>query len=135
MNERLRRSDILRGRREVLRVLRDGHRVAGEQLYLRWRRRTAGCRQINRTGGTAVDDRVPPRRVAFLLARGIDGAVRRNRLKRRLRDLYRINKSCFPAGCDYLVHATAGAADLEFNELARNLSALTRGLGGAGHCD
>jgi len=43
--------------------------------------------------------------------------VARNRLKRRLREIYRRNKEWFPAGYDCLVQPTAAAGKLSFAEL------------------
>jgi len=60
---------------------------------------------------------VPNRRVAFLLPRGVGNAVARNRLKRRLREIYRRNKDWFPGGCDCLIQPTAAAGKLSFAEL------------------
>lgn len=60
---------------------------------------------------------MPLRRVAFLLPRGVGNAVARNRLKRRLREIYRRNKDWFPAGYDCLVQPTAAAGKLSFAEL------------------
>ena len=119
MMETLKRSEVLRGRRDVALVFREGRRVPGGPLYLRWRQRPE-----SETAG----DCLPPRRVAFLLARGVGNAVRRNRLKRRLRELYRRNKQRFPEGRDYLLHAGPGAGELGFAELDRQLAAVCRPL-------
>jgi ribonuclease P protein component len=116
MKETLKRNEILRNRRDINRVRRSGLRVAGVHLYLRY---------CPRPGIHPTADRAPLScRVAFLLPRGIRGAVRRNRLKRRLRELYRRNRDRLPAGGDYLLHAAAGAADLSFDELSDNLMLL-----------
>ena len=38
------------------------------------------------------------RKVLFAVERRVRGAVKRNRIKRKLRELYRLNKDRFPAG-------------------------------------
>lgn len=66
----------------------------------------------------------PTRRVAFLLNHRIKGAVIRNRLKRRLREIFRRNKEWFPSGFDYVIKAGANAAELNFHRLAEELHSL-----------
>ena len=68
------------------------------------------------TDNSASSD-LPTRRVAFLLPRGVGNAVARNRLKRRLREIYRRNKDWFPAGYDCLIQPTVAAGKLSFAEL------------------
>jgi ribonuclease P protein component len=73
---------------------------------------------------------VPTRRVAFLLPRGVGNAVERNRLKRRLREIYRRNKDWFPNGSDCIIQPTAAAGKLSFAELLEHTrQAATRSSG------
>jgi len=76
--------------------------------------------------GTKALGTVPVRRVAFLLPRGVGNAVARNRLKRRLREIYRRNKEWFPAGCDCLIQPTVAAGKLSFAELLEQVRLATR---------
>ncbi|MEO0073189.1 MAG: ribonuclease P protein component [candidate division WOR-3 bacterium] len=98
MAEDLKRSEILRRRKDLTRVLRFGHRIppkAGtrqERLPLV----LCYCRQVNPS-----TPETPTRRIAFLLSYDLLSSVRRNRLKRLLREIYRRNKKVFPEHYDY----------------------------------
>lgn len=54
--------------------------------------------------------------------------MRRNRLKRRLREVYRLHKDWFPPGRDYLLSAAPAAADLGYATLEHLTERLTRRL-------
>ncbi|MBM3325103.1 MAG: ribonuclease P protein component, partial [Calditrichaeota bacterium] len=45
----------------------------------------------------------PERKVAFVATRGVGGAVQRNRAQRKLREIFRHNKSLFPDKYHYLL--------------------------------
>ena len=111
MVESLARSEILRRRRDVSRVRRLGAKTGTRFLSLR-----CAPQADSPTDNSGPSD-LPPRRVAFLLPRAVGNAVARNRLKRRLREIYRRNKDWFPVGFDYLVQPTAAAGRLSFAEL------------------
>ena len=66
----------------------------------------------------------PARRMAILLRKGLKDAVERNRLKRRLREIYRRHKDWFPIG-DCLILVTPQAASLEYGRLLERVEALT----------
>jgi ribonuclease P protein component len=72
----------------------------------------------HRSGGivvfAAAGESGPPR-VAFVAGRSVGNAVRRNRVKRRLREA--IRRVSVPAGFDYVVVATATAVDAPFDEM------------------
>jgi ribonuclease P protein component len=109
----LKRAEILRRRRDVDRVLRTGRRVAGASLNLRFAVHP----------GTE-SDAAPARRVAFFVPRAIRRAVDRNRLKRRLREIYRQHKDWFPTGYDYVLMPAAAATGLDFDELLQKTEEL-----------
>ena len=114
MAETLARNEILRRRRDVARVRRLGAKSGTRFLSLR-----CAPRSRENPGGSPQAETVPVplRRVAFLLPRGVGNAVARNRLKRRLREIYRRNKSWFPIGYDCIVQPAVSAGRLSFAEL------------------
>ena len=125
MVESLARTEILRRRRDVARVRRLGTKTGTRFLSLRCAPRP----EENSGTGSADSLRprtVPARRVAFLLPRGVGNAVARNRLKRRLREIYRRNKDWFPAGCDCLIQPTVSAGRLSFAELHEQVRLATQ---------
>lgn len=69
---------------------------------------------------------LPTRRVAFLLPRGVGNAVARNRLKRRLREIYRRNKDWFPAGHDCIIQPTVSAGRVSFDELREQVRSAAK---------
>jgi ribonuclease P protein component len=111
MVESLARAEILRRRRDVARVRRFGEKTGTRFLSLR-----CAPNPDSPTDNLASSD-LQPRRVAFLLPRGVGNAVARNRLKRRLREIYRRNKDWFPAGYDCVIQPTVSAGRLSFDEL------------------
>jgi ribonuclease P protein component len=117
MTETLARTDILRRRRDVARVKRLGAKSGTRFLSLRCAPRPEENPGDSPHAGTVPVPEQPTRRVAFLLPRGVGNAVARNRLKRRLREIYRRNRDWFPAGYDCLVQPTAAAGKLSFAEL------------------
>ncbi len=110
MSESLKRGEILRHHRDVRLVLNTGATLANGLFVLRYRLNPGGP---------------PARRIAFLLNSRIRGGVVRNRLKRRLRELYRRNKEWFPPGYDYIIQVKPGAESQKFEQLKWNLKLLT----------
>jgi ribonuclease P protein component len=68
-----------------------------------------------------------PPRVAFAIGRRVGGAVGRNRLRRRLRELARV--SALPGGT-WLIGAGEGAASASFGELSSWFGAAVASLVG-----
>jgi ribonuclease P protein component len=123
MTETLARAEILRRKRDVSRVRRLGAKTGTRFLSLR-------CAPNPESPTDNTPASVPaPRRVAILLPRGIGNAVERNRLKRRLREIYRRNRDWFPAGQDCIIRPGTAAGKLSFAELlneTRRATGLTR---------
>ena len=116
MVESLARSEILRRRRDVSRVRRLGAKTGTRFLSLRCAPQT----------DSPTDNPGQSRRVAFHLPRAVGNAVARNRLKRRLREIYRRNKDWFPTGADYLMQPTVAAGKLSFAGLHEQVRIVAR---------
>lgn len=109
----LKRSEILRRRRDLGRVIRAGTRIGGPALYLRFAPQPASS------------DNLPARRIAFLLSRQVGTAVVRNRAKRLLRETYRRHKDWFRPGYDYVLGAGPGVVGLSLEQIEEQTRSLT----------
>ncbi len=63
------------------------------------------------------------RRVGIVISRRIKGSIIRNKLKRRLRDIYRRHKENFKG--EYIILAYSGAESMSFMELKKETLKLT----------
>lgn len=74
----------------------------------------------------------PRCRLGVTASRKVGGSVRRNRVKRLVREVFRRNRAAFPRGADLLVVARSGAAALDYAaaraEITAAAPALTRAL-------
>jgi ribonuclease P protein component len=70
-----------------------------------------------------------PPRVGFTVSRKVGGAVERNRVRRRLREIVRLSAAAgFCAGNDYVVVGRRAALGLPFARLAADLSGALKRL-------
>ena len=106
-NERFTKAERLRKRTEFKRVERRGKRRVGRSLIVYGRQNSLDCS-----------------RVGLTVSRKVGNAARRNRWKRRLRELFRRNKEQFPHGWDYVVIVRKDAAEPAFDVLRDELLML-----------
>lgn len=60
-------------------------------------------------------------RFGFTVSRKVGNAVTRNRVRRRLKELVRLNKAAFKPESDYVLIGRSRASDLEFTAMADDL--------------
>lgn len=107
--ERIRRSD------DFTRILKEGKRLRGRLLDVRW------C--------TDDEPSTDPNRVGVAVGRRIGNAVIRNRLKRRIREAYRRCKGELPCrGIEMVVLATPQLIDRRAPEVEEELRRLLQGV-------
>ena len=94
-------------------------------------------RAYNR-GKTAADSRLAlyvrrngqkTNRLGFTVSTKVGRAVVRNRVRRRLREIYRLHEDALSPGCDVVVVARTRAASSGYHELERSFLKLADKLG------
>ena len=108
----------LKQRREFLRVQRGGRKI-----HLRHFLVFVAAR---RSEGKDVD--LPPTRCGITVTRKVGDAVRRNRIKRLVREVFRRNQAQLPAGLDVVWVAKQQAVGLEFVAVEQDFALLCREL-------
>jgi ribonuclease P protein component len=63
--------------------------------------------------------------------KAVGGAVVRNRIRRRIREILRRNLREIPSGWDVVIHPRRSVAGSEFAALESELAGLLRGMGAA----
>jgi len=109
--ERLRRVQRLRSPRDFQRVRAQGRRVSGALLLLGYATRG----ESDNSGLT---------RIGFSVSRRVGGAVVRNRVKRRLREVMRRKLARIAPSYDLVITARPGAADARMETLEQEVAGL-----------
>jgi ribonuclease P protein component len=107
---RWRRAYRLRASSDFQRVRRRGRTANGRWFII------AYAPAEGTTGGEA-----PPTRIGFSVSRRVGGAVTRNRIKRRLREITRKRLSHVAPGWDIVITARASAAEAEYGALEEDV--------------
>ncbi|NBD39358.1 MAG: ribonuclease P protein component [Verrucomicrobia bacterium] len=74
------------------------------------------------------EQRPPLRRLGVVASRRVGNAVARNRAKRRLRELFRLEQQHLPSSCDLLLIARKRMARASFADLVRRFHGALRAL-------
>ncbi|MFH0808964.1 MAG: ribonuclease P protein component [Pseudomonadota bacterium] len=101
------KSERVRRRPDYLHAARRGRRLGGDHFNV-----------------IVVRGPVEPRRLGITASRKVGNAVARNRVKRLIREFYRLNKELFPSGHDIIVIARPGSSCLTYKQLEAELSRL-----------
>lgn len=94
-------------------------------------------RRIFRQGCSVADDKFvliarkndrSSTRFGFSISKKIGNAVTRNRLRRVLKEVCRLNTEMFLHGYDYMIIARKGSSDTDFHDLKSRMECLVRRL-------
>jgi ribonuclease P protein component len=85
-----------------------------------------GATGASGTGGAAQGARTS--RFGISVKKALGGAVTRNRIRRRIREILRRNRTEIPTGWDIVIHPRSSVARAEFAPLEAELVRLLRGI-------
>jgi ribonuclease P protein component len=71
---------------------------------------------------------LPLSRFGFSIKKALGGAVVRNRIRRRVREIVRCNRQEISAGWDIVIHPKSSVAKAEFTALSGDLLRLLKNL-------
>lgn len=106
------RSMRVRKRGDFRKVQRSGRKMGGRYLIL-----------------LSMDNNLPASRFGITVSRKTGNAVTRNRIKRRIRELQRLNRGSTLTGKDIVVIATRQASEASFQEMEAEYRDLLRRSG------
>ena len=104
------KEERIRRRADFLRISRDGAKYQTGHFRL-----------------SMCPNSLPHRRLGVTVGKHVGTAVKRNRVKRLLREFFRLNKARLPASTDIVVVAKEGAAGLNLWQVSDELKGIFRG--------
>lgn len=111
-------------RQSDIRAVREkGRRIDCRAFTVWWKPRDPAPAGI---GATSLISVSTSRVCVIASTAAVGAAVQRNRAKRRLRELFRLQQSLVPPACDLLLIARAGARTWDFPELQKRFSEACR---------
>lgn len=125
---RFRAEQHLRRQGDIRAVREQGRRVDCRAFTIWWKCRAPAPAPETADAGSLRTTPAPAgARVCVIASTGAVGnAIRRNRAKRRLREVFRQHQDLVPAGCDLLLIARAAATDWPMPELGKKFSDACR---------
>ena len=130
---RFRPEQHLRRQSDIRAVREQGRRVDCRAFTVWWKHREFAAEPASATRN-AMPAKAPssaPRVCVIASTAAVGAAVRRNRAKRRLREIFRHQQQLVPAGCDLLLIARAAAVKQPMTELAQKFSDACRQIAAA----
>lgn len=114
--EILRATDRVKRRGDYLEVQAHGRRVQARHFVVIVQPRPLGAGPES------------PTRIGVTVTKKVSGAVGRNRVKRLVREVFRRNRDRFPAGCDVVFIARAGAEGLDYETVLAEVTSVERAM-------
>lgn len=120
---RFRPEQHLSRQRDIRAVREKGRRIDCRAFTVWWKPRDPAPAGIVPTSDVSVST---SRVCVIASTAAVGAAVQRNRAKRRLRELFRLQQHLVPPACDLLLIARAGARTWDFPELQKRFTEACR---------
>jgi ribonuclease P protein component len=104
------RGERLRARPAIQQLMREGRTSEDSLLVIKY---------------LSAPDPAAGRRILFAVSRSYRGAVERNRMRRRLREIYRHRRDMLPGAGNFLVIAKDGALRASYQDLLESFERLS----------
>lgn len=124
---RFRPEQHLRRQGDIRSVRKQGRRLECRAFTVWWKQREPSLPPGVSASPRTRPDKIPAVRVCVIASTAaVGGATRRNRAKRRLREMFRHHQTLVPAGCDLLLIARAAAIEWPVAHLGQKFAEACR---------